>query len=152
METQICSKCNEEKSLTNEFFNFRTRSKTKFRSDCKVCQNLKQSECYKNKKSHYYDSHKIYRADLLKVNQILMWDFLLKNPCVVCGETNPVVLEFDHLRDKKYCISEILFSHKWESVQKEMAKCQVLCSNCHKKKTAKDFKHYRYIEDIEKFL
>jgi 5-methylcytosine-specific restriction endonuclease McrA len=152
METRICSQCKEEKNLTSDFFNYKDKANKKFRTDCKVCQNAKQNGCYKKKADYYKKVNKEYRSVLKEQNQKLLWDFLLKNPCVNCGETNPVVLELDHLRDKKYNIGDIIFCHTWESVQEEIEKCQVLCSNCHKKKTAKDFKHYKYIVDIEKFL
>jgi len=152
METRTCSQCKIEKPLTKEFFNTKDKLGVKFRTDCKECQHEKQSGCYKKKADYYKRVNKEYRAVLKEQNQKLLWDFLLVHPCVKYGETNPIVLELDHLRDKQYCISEIIFSHTWESVQEEMQKCQVLCSNCHKKKTAKDFGHYRYIEDIEKYL
>lgn len=138
--------------LTNEFFNTRDKLRKKFRTDCKNCQHLKQSEAYLKKQEVYKKACKKYRARLKENNQKLLWDYLLEHPCVRCGENNPVVLEFDHLRDKEYCISEIIFSNKWETVQKEMEKCQVLCSCCHKKKTAKDFNHYKFIENIKDFL
>lgn len=152
METRICSQCKKEKLLTKDFFNTRDKAGRKFRTDCKICQNDKQSEAYQKKREYYKEATRKHRAVLKEQNQKLLWEFLLNNPCVKCGETNTVVLELDHLRDKKYCISEIIFSHSWESVQEEMKKCQVLCANCHKKKTARDFNHYRYIEDREKYL
>ena len=65
-------------------------------------------------------------------------EFLKKHPCVDCGETELVVLEFDHVRDKKYTISQILFS-TWKLVKSEMDKCEVRCANCHRRKTAKYF-------------
>jgi len=151
MEVRRCSQCKTEKLLTKDFFNVKDKRGLKFRTDCKECQNLKQAGAYKKKCDYYKKVNKDYRSVLKKQNQILLWNFFLGNPCVQCGETNPIVLELDHLGDKKYCISEIIFSHTWESIQKEMKKCQVLCSNCHKKKTAKDFKHYRYIENIDLF-
>ena len=152
MEKRICSQCKNEKPLTQEFFNVRDKLGKKFRTDCKECQHLKQSKAYMKKNAVYKEAAYKYRAALKEANQKLLWEFLLEHPCVRCGETNPVVLEFDHLRDKKYCISEIIFSNKWETVRKEMEKCQVLCACCHKKKTAKDFNHYRYIENIVDYL
>lgn len=151
-EKRICSQCKLEKPLNKNFFNAKDKRGIKFRTDCKDCQHLKQSAAYIKKSESYKKACKNYRSILKEQNQKLLWDFFLKNPCVKCGESNPVVLELDHLRDKKYCISQIIFSHTWESVQKEMEKCQVLCAHCHKKKTAKDFKWYKYIDNIEEFL
>jgi hypothetical protein len=49
---------------------------------------------------------------------------------------NPVVLEFDHLADKTFTISEGLRDRNWESVLAEIAKCDVVCANCHRRRTA----------------
>jgi len=57
--------------------------------------------------------------------------------CVDCGEQDPIVLEFDHVRGKKkrnladmanqsYCIN---------TIKEEMRKCDIRCANCHRKKT-----------------
>lgn len=64
-------------------------------------------------------------------------DYLREHPCADCGETDPVVLEFDHLRDKKFGIGKGFRERKWESVLEEIAKCDVVCANCHRRRTAK---------------
>jgi len=151
MTTRICSQCNIEKPLTEDFFHHNGRG-DEFRRNCKECQSKKQNISYEKNKNEYKKASNDYRKELRKQNQILLWEFFLNNPCKTCGETNPVVLELDHLRDKEYNVSQIIFCHKWESVQKEIAKCQVLCANCHRKKTAKDFGHYRHINGIKDFL
>lgn len=63
--------------------------------------------------------------------------YLREHPCVDCGETDPVVLEFDHLRDKKFAISKGLQDRNWQDVLDEIAKCDVVCANCHRRRTAK---------------
>lgn len=57
--------------------------------------------------------------------------------CVDCGEDDPLVLEFDHLKDKKFNITRGLRERSWEAVLDEIAKCEVVCANCHRRRTAK---------------
>ena len=63
--------------------------------------------------------------------------FLREHPCADCGEDDPVVLEFDHLRDKLFGISKGLTDRNWQDVLDEIAKCDVVCANCHRRRTAK---------------
>jgi hypothetical protein len=58
------------------------------------------------------------------------------HPCADCGETDPVVLEFDHLGDKRFTIGVAIRDRNWQSVLEEMAKCEVVCANCHRRRTA----------------
>jgi hypothetical protein len=62
---------------------------------------------------------------------------LKANPCVDCGETDIIVLEFDHIGDdKKFNISDATrFGYSMDKVIAEIAKCEVRCANCHRKKT-----------------
>ena len=54
--------------------------------------------------------------------------------CKDCGESNPLVLDFDHVRGKKImCISNMVRnSYSIETIQKEIDKCEVRCANCHR--------------------
>jgi len=71
--------------------------------------------------------------------------------CVECGykatDNNYAAFEFHHTDgDKDKGIGEIL-NRKWESIQKELDKCIVVCSNCHR------IKHSDYgNEDILNYL
>lgn len=72
-----------------------------------------------------------------------VWEYLLTHPCVDCGEADPVVLTFDHLRDKTQDICTM--SRRgvaWTTLAREIEKCVVRCSNCHMRKTATDFGWY----------
>ena len=67
-------------------------------------------------------------------------DYLAEHPCVDCGESDPVVLEFDH-RDpasKVGNIGDIINRAGWglARLQTEIAKCDVRCCNCHRRRTA----------------
>jgi len=65
-----------------------------------------------------------------------LFDFFRTHPCVDCGETDPVVLEFDRRSDKAFSIAQGLRDRSWPSLLKEMAKCDVVCANCHRRRTA----------------
>ena len=61
----------------------------------------------------------------------------MTHPCVDCGETDPVVLEFDHLRDKRFAIRLSAHGRNWQTILDEIEKCEVVCANCHRRRTAR---------------
>lgn len=60
-----------------------------------------------------------------------------QHPCIDCGETNPIILEFDHVTgDKQFNISNVAREgYGMKRLKDEIAKCEVRCANCHRKKT-----------------
>jgi hypothetical protein len=84
-----------------------------------------------------------------QANHARMMEYLRGRGCSVCGVDNPVVLEFHHIRDRghKRASVSVLVSHgyNWSTVQAEIAKCEVLCANCHRIRTASDRGHYRSV-------
>ncbi|SRR5258705_1947561 len=64
-------------------------------------------------------------------------EYLLNHPCVDCGNSDIRVLEFDHVRGKKFkAISMMVsLSYSWITILKEIAKCEIRCANCHRIKT-----------------
>lgn len=61
-------------------------------------------------------------------------------PCIKCGSWEK--LEIDHI-DRTQKWSHKIWSYSEEKRLLELAKCQVLCSDCHKKKTAIEVKELR---------
>ena len=63
------------------------------------------------------------------------------NPCVVCGETDPQLIEADHLHDKVHACSHDRY---WAcnggvpALESELTKCQSLCCWCHRLKTKRE--------------
>ena len=97
-------------------------------------------------KKHYEANKAAYKArakehskkQTQKLRQYV-WDYLSDNPCVDCGETDPLVLQFDHRSDKKYHIVDMVYNAVGvEKLQSEIDKCDIRCANCHMRKTAKD--------------
>ena len=59
-------------------------------------------------------------------------------PCADCGIKYPAfVMDFHHVGDKEkaFTISKSGTNASWERLKKEVAKCVVLCSNCHRMRT-----------------
>jgi hypothetical protein len=69
-------------------------------------------------------------------NRMHVYAYLREHRCSVCGETDPVVLEFDHLRDKVREVTVIAMLGGWADLLAEIEKCRVLCANCHRRQTA----------------
>jgi hypothetical protein len=58
--------------------------------------------------------------------------------CFDCGIKDPIVLDFDHVRDKKYNVSQMIRDgFSWKAIKNEIAKCEVVCANCHRVRTHK---------------
>jgi len=60
---------------------------------------------------------------------------------VDCGESDPLVLDFDHRDgvDKLGTIAFLRARGQRDELFGEIAKCEVRCSNCHQRRTAKQF-------------
>jgi hypothetical protein len=57
-------------------------------------------------------------------------------PCADCGHRYPApCMDFDHVRGrKKFAVGQCL-SLKLSTLKKEIAKCDVVCANCHRLRT-----------------
>lgn len=64
----------------------------------------------------------------------------VSNGCDDCGEHFPAVcVDFDH-RNPETKVSNVsrLLSCSWETLEKEIAKCDIVCANCHRLRTFPD--------------
>jgi 5-methylcytosine-specific restriction endonuclease McrA len=60
--------------------------------------------------------------------------------CVVCGYSNPVALEFHHVKKKRFKLSGRNLLKPRKEIEAELWRCVLLCCNCHKEAHAKDKK------------
>lgn len=98
---------------------------------CKIC-------CQKYDKEYYHKIDKQKRKKRVKENKesITQWFVEYKKTlkCSKCNEDHPACLDFHHLRDKKFDVSCMISRcYAIETIQEEIAKCVVLCANCHRK-------------------
>ena len=73
-----------------------------------------------------------------------VWDYLLEHPCVDCGISDPVVLEFDHVTDDKVITISKAMQRGWayDKILSEISKCEVRCANCHRRRTHIQFNRF----------
>jgi hypothetical protein len=144
-----CSKCKTEKD-TSQFSKNKT-TKDGLQSYCKICATKIVKRHYRNNPDYTKNNANKY----LKERHEFIFNYLLSHPCVDCGEKNPILLDFDHIRDKDRSISKLVSSKvKTETIKNEIKKCEVRCANCHRLKTAKTNNWYNFLDKqlIEKYL
>lgn len=75
--------------------------------------------------------------------------YLREHPCVDCGETDPVVLQFDHVRGiKRAHVARLVRDQRpWAEIAEEIKKCDVRCANCHFRKTATQLGWWRHLTE-----
>jgi len=60
-------------------------------------------------------------------------EFKAQQKCNRCGENHPATLQFHHVDGKRKESAVGTAAPKWseERILKEIAKCEILCANCH---------------------
>lgn len=140
---KTCTACNTEKPLDR--FHWQNKAKGTRRSICKECKSAKASALWASGRIKEAN----YEAKRRRVNKAYdyLWNLYVASACADCGESNPLVLEFDHLgeEEKSHNISQMLTSnYGLDAIKKEIEKCEIVCANCHKIRTARRANHWRH--------
>ena len=151
MKLKKCTKCKVMKERSSFYFADKTRGY--HRSACKDCT-PKTSEAWEKKTPEQREEHRkrIVRDQRIRADRNIQWlaGYLYEHPCIKCGEKNIVVLEFHHRdpKEKHDGVSVIAGTGKsLEMLQAEVAKCDVMCANCHRIETAHQM-NYRILKYI----
>lgn len=96
---------------------------------------------YEHNKGRYLERNKRYREEISQyVNEIKSI-----TPCTDCKKLYPpYVMDFDHLdkSEKLGIVSYFTKTGRIAALKKEIAKCEIVCSNCHRERT-----HNRLVEN-----
>ena len=130
-----CGRCGEIKPLSE--FNWRRKGRGQRDNMCRECRAAYKREHYLANKQRYVDQARGRKQQLALQRTTYLVEYFRTHPCVDCGETDAVVLEFDHLRDKSFDVATALPYRSWRSILDEIAKCEVVCANCHRRRTAR---------------
>lgn len=131
--SKICSRCKTEKDESE--FNRSSKSKSGRHTYCRTCQ----KEHYQRNKVKHIANVKTRNDNQKRLVRQIIWDHLATHPCVDCGESDPIVLEFDHIdpQKKSYTVPDMV-TFPVDKVKQEIAKCDIRCANCHKRRHARD--------------
>jgi hypothetical protein len=133
-ELRRCSRCKEAKPLED----FTPKGSRGGRdSYCRPCRREYGREHYAANKQRYIDQTRVRNDTYFRDRVAFLIEYFKAHPCTDCGEADPVVLDFDHLRDKEFEIASGIHYRAWKKVLAEMEKCEVVCANCHRRRTAR---------------
>ena len=130
-----CTRCGERKSPSA--FALRRRKTEQLDTYCRACRAAYGREHYAANRQRYIDQTAARKSALADERVRYLLSFFEDHPCVDCGQADPVVLEFDHLGDKLFNIGSDLIRRPWQAILDEIAKCDVVCANCHRRRTAR---------------
>lgn len=105
-------------------------------SYCRQCRSVYKKRHYRKNKARYAAQAAESKGRIKTLRTEWLLDYFMLHPCVDCGESDPVVLELDHLGDKRFDINYALYHRSWSDFLAEIAKCEVVCVNCHRRRTA----------------
>lgn len=143
-----CHICEKTKELSE--FHKNKRKKDGLNHYCKDCAKVKNRDYYLKtpERNPQRRSSMVARQ---KIAEEFVWKYLLTHPCIACPETDPVVLDFDHVTGTK--LFNISYAVKRgfsiELIEEEIKKCEVRCANCHRRITAARAGWFRYLKGIE---
>lgn len=158
----LCSSC-KKTTPPGQFATFRDRKgRVRRRGICKPCRGKYATENFdrlqqwrkeynaKTKTSRQKRSKQRIVAARAYVNQYK------SVPCIDCSRTYPpVAMDLDHVRGAKVSTIARMVSagYKLDLIKEELAKCEVVCSNCHRVRTAtrmENLGHIRIGSDLQR--
>lgn len=132
---KTCGRCNQEKD--ESCFNKKGKGLT---SHCKEC--LKEYRVQYCSNPVNYAKHiktSLAAREIRKKKYTNIINNLKSVPCADCKNSfDPICMDFDHLdgKDKEYNVSRMVSeTHSLTNILNEIAKCEVVCSNCHRLRT-----------------
>jgi hypothetical protein len=130
-----CGRCGESRPIAE--FAWRRKARGQRDNYCVGCRAEYKREHYGANRSRYIAQAQVRKQTVIAERAALLIEFFRTHVCVDCGEEDPLVLEFDHRSDKLFNISKGLRDRNWATVLDEIAKCDVVCANCHRRRTAR---------------
>jgi hypothetical protein len=126
-----CTKCKRIKPIIAF-----SKKRNSYSSECKFCHNIYHKNYYKKNKQYYLTKNKEKVSIISDLVKSIKEGF----PCADCNYHYPAcVMDFDHVIGIKLGDIGTLRTTNatWEVILNEIAKCEIVCSNCHRMRTEK---------------
>jgi hypothetical protein len=130
MSTRVCTKCGKEKDESEFSWSIRAVKRHSACNSYRANERLGYYQRNKDRELKYKTERQVNKREEARH---FVFEYLSSHPCVDCGESDPLVLTFDHVRgSKKMNISQMVNQgYSLEALQIEISKCEVRCGNCH---------------------
>ncbi len=138
MKTKICGKCEEKKAINN--FSKNKSRKSGLNGHCKECHSKYLKAHYQANKDYYLEKAKKSNKKIRDRNCKWVRKLKEETPCADCDKKYPYyVMDFDHLdpSTKYMCVGRLIRTYSEKLLRTEIAKCELVCSNCHRERTHK---------------
>lgn len=133
---KVCSSCREPKEHSE--FPVRSKKTGELQRLCKPCFRPYRRKWYERHRKEQIKRSNKNRQDRFGVRRELLRELKAK-PCADCGLSfHWSAMDFDHREDKREAVSQMVaHGYTVDEILAEVAKCDVVCSNCHRFRTWK---------------
>jgi hypothetical protein len=128
---QICNGC-ERILLASDFHRGQSRCK-----ECRQEYMRQRGDLHRQQSRRARDKRRAAaRAHIIQI--------LRSGLCADCGLADPAVLEFDHVGPKRMEVGKLVReAYRLERIKAEIANCELVCANCHRRRTAGRIRSWR---------
>lgn len=141
IKKKTCTKCKNDFSIDGfPTINKKTNKKS---SLCANCKREYDREWWAKHKHLKLEEKRVRSKRRHKSLRLYIVNFLKKTKCILCEISDWRVLEFHHRdqNEKKFNLANGP-SYSLREIKIEIAKCDVVCANCHKIITMNQFGYY----------
>lgn len=131
---KTCARCRRQLPLRE--FPLRRKDGTKRYGHCRSCKAAYQRQWYERNRARHIANVAVIRRRTAAEHRTIV-NQAKATPCTDCGLTYPpYVMDFDHVRGRKLGeIGRMKGKVTTATLRAEIAKCDVVCSNCHRIRT-----------------
>ena len=128
-------RCGELKPIDD--FAWRRRARGQRDNFCRPCRSAYGKEHYAANRQRYVDQARVRKRALARERTALLIEYFKSHVCVDCGERILSCSSSTISATSRLTWAQALPYRSWESILAEIAKCEVVCANCHRRRTGR---------------